>query len=437
MKFRFLILLASISVMSCAERPVTLECASRMDCEDGNSCTDNPCNESAADPVEWFCEEPSVLDDGALCDLDFGSGAQDGFCSTPENQGTACNDENECTIDSCDVSGAENACVNDGEAALDAACDFGGAGVCDGQGVCGECNDNADCSGSADRPLCRTEVSPRVCVECLEQDDCDGNPGGPNCNIITKQCDMGCDDDTECASEPGRPKCFVPGSGSFGSCVECITSADCSGATPFCLANQCTQQPTFQGAFTLDCAALGVLPVNNISVIVEAIPQGTVTAGEPIDIEFRVVETSLTLALLQAFADSDCSPDPEEVARILPDGAESPPGTSRLGQVSLAAASGGTGSAVANTRAQDVEIDNPLTIPDLATGTGTFTPAPGATTLSIGLDAITMHLLAPAQVCGVSTLLVPVECPCADLASPPAMCGLGEPVGTIDITVEN
>lgn len=421
----------------CTEGPITLECVNEKDCEDGNSCTANPCENAADDPSAWFCEAPTELPDGTVCDLDLGSGALDGFCNagtclvdecTAATADTACDDQNPCTVDSCDPSGLTNVCVNDAEAAFGQTCDFNGVGICDGMGTCGECNENADCTEDPDKLLCQTEESPRVCVECLSSLDCVDDPDGENCNIVTKECDEGCESDNDCSSEPVRDRCFLPGGG-LGSCVECLTSADCSGDTPFCEGNQCTAQPTFSGTITVDCAALGTLPVNDIQVTVEAIPQGVVTAGEPIDIVFNVVETALDFPILGAF--EGCP------IEMLEDGAEFEPGTPLTGQIRLEAVSGGSGNVVASTVAQELPIVNPLAIPDIATGTATFTPETGASTLSIGLDTITMYLVAPANPVGCAgALLTSVECPCADLSEPPSMCGLDAPTGTIEIPIE-
>ncbi len=439
----FIMLLAgSVLGFGCAQPPVTLECASERDCEDGNSCTDNPCNNASDDPSDWGCEDATVLVDGTVCDIEFGSAAQDGFCGsgicvaercTVENAPVACGDENQCTVDSCDVSG-EASCVNDAAAAFDATCDFNGTGVCDGEGVCGDCNDNDDCTADPDKGLCQTEASPRVCVECLSSLDCVEHPDGENCNVVTKECDPGCESDNDCSAEPVRDRCFLPGGG-LGSCVECLSSADCSGETPFCESNQCTAQPTFRGTIIVDCAALASpispgLAVNDIRVVVEAIPQGPVTAGQPVEIVFNVVETALDFPILGAF--EGCPID------VLQDDIEQEPGMPLEGEIRLESVSGGSGNVIARTVNQSLPIVNPLSIPDIATGTGTFTPEVGATTLSIGLDSIKMHLVAPANPNGCAgELLTPVDCPCADLASPPNMCGLDEPTGTIDIPIDN
>ncbi|MFN2426118.1 MAG: dockerin type I domain-containing protein [Candidatus Binatia bacterium] len=73
------------------------------DCDDGNGCTDDSCNE-ATDSCDTV-NNTDPCDDGVFCVVD-------GTCADGDCVGTArdCGDENACTDDSCDEAG--DACVN-------------------------------------------------------------------------------------------------------------------------------------------------------------------------------------------------------------------------------------------------------------------------------------------------------------------------------------
>lgn len=131
------------------------------------------------------------------------------------------------------------------------ACAFSGPLV----GQCLECtaDDRARCTG--DTPLCNTQTG--TCVACLSNAECGG--ATPLCDSTTARC-------VSCAVDPARacvdsalPACrttgplagrcaqcttadtracaplgFVRCDEAAGACVECLSSADCSGARPFC-----------------------------------------------------------------------------------------------------------------------------------------------------------------------------------------------------------
>lgn len=104
----------------------------------------------------------------------------------PDGSGTVCSTETDCPESTAQLDGRV-------------------ASVCDDDlGSCQECAEDSDCS--EERPYCALEEwsGTRQCFECKTEDDCSGE--SPVCNLIAP----------------------VGGTARAGSCVECVTTADCS-----------------------------------------------------------------------------------------------------------------------------------------------------------------------------------------------------------------
>lgn len=137
----------------------------------------------------------------------------------------ACASDANCggTTPACEVWGACGQC----SATNGTAC-TGGTGVCDyPSGTCVACEFNSDCSGSS--PTCNTTT--HTCKPCATNADCAGNPGGQACQTTGMKAGscVICAVDSDCPTM-AAPKCDT----TANECVACLTSADCSGATPEC-----------------------------------------------------------------------------------------------------------------------------------------------------------------------------------------------------------
>ena len=105
-----------------------------VDCNDNNECTIDTCDAGNCS---------NTPDTGASCDGGAGTCDVQGVCQPNDLCiGVDCNDNNECTIDVCDP--ADGSCSNTPDSG--ASCD-GGAGTCDAQGVC---QANASCEYTQD-----------------------------------------------------------------------------------------------------------------------------------------------------------------------------------------------------------------------------------------------------------------------------------------------
>jgi Cys-rich repeat protein len=128
----------------------------------------------------------------------------------------------------------------------DAACGLSTLHCDTASGSCVACVSDADCAGGADK---RCDAALHQCVQCGVDGDC---PSGEVCVIATARCATSCSSITDCITSgyvcdltrdicvrcfvdamcdltPQTPKCAAD-----GTCVECTSDANCSGATPRC-----------------------------------------------------------------------------------------------------------------------------------------------------------------------------------------------------------
>jgi formylglycine-generating enzyme required for sulfatase activity len=116
-------------------------------------------------------------------------------------QDSDCNLGQVCTNNAC-MAGCRSArdCPAEKPECLDGACQK-------------TCESDADCGGG------RCDLDAKVCIDCLDSADCDL---GKLC--IDQTCTVGCERDRDCPME--SPKC-APDEGDHGTCVECMTNAQC------------------------------------------------------------------------------------------------------------------------------------------------------------------------------------------------------------------
>ncbi len=161
-------------------------------CDDSNPCTTDSCDESTG------CSHEPVPD-GTICndsDLCVGVGkCKSGFCEF--EQSAECDDENECTKDSCEPStGCRFEPLPDGSECY--------AGAC-GQAMCinAECTvtEPIDCDdgNSCTRNFCSPKVG------CMAEQKEDGTPCGECGVCVSGECDPGPACKSACACSHGRP----------------------------------------------------------------------------------------------------------------------------------------------------------------------------------------------------------------------------------------
>ena len=209
-------------------------------CNDGNVCTTDSCRAGACSAVGVPAGTTGLCADGDACSGDptnlcvgcatIGNcSGETPYCNMMTNEcvgcitSADCNDDNACTSDVCTASTCSNTSL-----AAGASC---AGGVCNGAPIlpmCVSCLTAADC---ADTNPCTTEA----CV-------------ANNCALF--------------AVEPGTPGmcsganvCSGPMGTPVNTCVECVTDAQCSGATPLCntASNACVACMGDFGADGLAC----------------------------------------------------------------------------------------------------------------------------------------------------------------------------------------
>ena len=137
------------------------------------------------------CTDNSQCNDDVACTVD--ECGSDGRCSN-EPQDGLCNDDDECTIDACD---AVDGCL-DPQPDEGADCGDGGD-VCDPEGACVECIDDAADAGQDSgcapaTPICDDDA----CVECVGDADCGDDLYCQDGVCVGCTTDRHCDDGLDC-----------------------------------------------------------------------------------------------------------------------------------------------------------------------------------------------------------------------------------------------
>ena len=223
--------IVALFLVCCADVQSPSLCAGVV-CEDENGCTVDSCN-----PVDGTCLNVEV-DDGAFCDFDGAPGqCGAGVCENAalcNDAPVRCNDENECTEDLCNASNGQ--CSND--AGTDGvSCDFGGDpgictnGVCDDAMLCSgmDCNDEESCTTDTCDP------GTGICGHEPRTDTCQSQSGSffflgdcMNGTCVLRSCALpfDCDDNNECTQD---------GCDSNGQCIITkLNSGSCNFGTGMC-----------------------------------------------------------------------------------------------------------------------------------------------------------------------------------------------------------
>jgi len=250
MKLRLVFVPLALAVLNACTCADGIHCSDRQDCS-------NPkkpyCAPALGACVECIGDEMCL--DGYICNA---NGACEAGCRSEADRcalgrfclaGVGCV---ECQTDLQCGAGrvcANNACVP-GCSAANTQCPTGL--VCDVQnGRCVGCIDNGNCTTP---PLLLCDPASQTCVQCLTGADC-RDPSKPVCDPLSHTC-VKCAADSDCpAGNVCRNNACVPGCnaqhpcpsgqvcGPNGTCVQCLSDAQCAGATPRCntATNTCVQ----------------------------------------------------------------------------------------------------------------------------------------------------------------------------------------------------
>ncbi len=240
-------------------------------CDDGNPCTTDSCLSGIG------CQHQNrsgTCDDGNACTINDSCGTHDGEwnCKGTEiNPSIYCNDNNDCTLDTCDpASGCQhspqvgNSC-NDHDACTinDVCVAVGDSAECQGQAVdpATYCDDNNECTNDyCDSSLGCKHSNKQDGYPCDDENACTGTPGNPD-HCSNGTCQPGapvvCNDDNICTDDSCNPSTgcvFTPVAGrscddgdpcslndtcdSDGVCVAGTDTRDCEDGNP-CTTNWC------------------------------------------------------------------------------------------------------------------------------------------------------------------------------------------------------
>lgn len=229
-----------------------VECVMASQCDDGVACTvdacsaSNTCTHTAVAAGSVGACAGGLVCSGApgnvcvQCVTNAQCGGTAPLCDTTTNRcvqcldATSCNDGNACTGDLCTSNVCSNPVLPSGTACA--------TGVCDGSpaALCVACvNDLPDlmtdtgCTAAA--PLCDvTAAGGPACVACISAADC------ADTNVCTTEACVAnaCEITGVAAGTAGTCAdalvCSGPSGTTPNSCVECVSNAECSGATAFC-----------------------------------------------------------------------------------------------------------------------------------------------------------------------------------------------------------
>ena len=266
------------ALLGCKHTPADLLC------DDGNPCTADLCSSEDGcqhGPVEGQCDDgdPCTVADTCLQSQCVGTPiALEGCCNVDND----CQDENECTLDKCDLE--SHLCQHLAGPFQLALCDADGDGCTEDRCIAGTCSGGTkiDCglpSGPCLTMQCQsTTATEHECVEiaqepgtpcedglfCTVGETC--NPGGGctegadrDCSSLVGACQVAsCDEETDqCQATPvdDQTVCDADGDGCTvaDSCQDglCLPGAiaDCSGDVPTCFAGVCVSK----GADQYEC----------------------------------------------------------------------------------------------------------------------------------------------------------------------------------------
>jgi hypothetical protein len=202
--------------------------------------------------------------------------------------GADCADGNVCTTDTCTMGRCTNPAV--------AAGSMGGCAagrVCSGAptNMCVECVTNAQCGGAT--PVCDTASN--VCVQCLSDTNCSG--ATPVCNTTTRLC-VQCTSNAQCGG--ATPFC----DGATSTCRGCIAASECADAnactTDTCTAGVCSN-PAVAAGMMGSCAAGLVCSGAPTNLCVQCVTNAQCSGATP------VCNTGTGMCMAGCLADADCN----------------------------------------------------------------------------------------------------------------------------------
>lgn len=189
---------------------------SALDCNDGNPCTGDACNEGGNACVHTDNTDP--CDDGLFCTS--GDACSGGACA---GAALDCGDGNACTDDSCDDT--LDACVNANNTApcsdslFCTTGDLCGGGTCSGVAVV--CNDGNACTNdSCDEATNACVSASATCGDGVVDAACGEACDAPG----TEVCNNGVDDDGDGLGDCTDPQCVVPGLDGCNGLCEIVAS---------------------------------------------------------------------------------------------------------------------------------------------------------------------------------------------------------------------
>lgn len=243
-----------------------------LECDDGDACTSDRCEEPGtcvSDAVLGCCSEPATCP-GAAClsptceDMACGTTPIPGCCTSDVD----CDDGNSCTDDACDGSGTctnslrLGCCRSDGECGDGDPCtlDLCEDEACTSAPVPGCCTDDSDCDDgnacTADvcptpGAACESSLIPGCCVDDTDCDDSDSctidvcTDGGGTCmHDPDPRCcatDFDCDDGNQCTTDSCVERSCV--NAAMGCCGDdsCDDGDECT--LDVCDGSACTHMP--------------------------------------------------------------------------------------------------------------------------------------------------------------------------------------------------
>ncbi|MBS2021344.1 MAG: hypothetical protein JST92_02970 [Deltaproteobacteria bacterium] len=242
------------------------QCQPGQDCAHDNTCQKIVCasDDDCVNPATPKCDTTASNCVACLGDGDCPNGSTCQADHTCQAQTNACKKDDDCASNvsapHCKVaSSGTNVCVacrNPGDCGAGVTCpnDCGAQAVCTLSNTCLSiaCASDNDCTQPT-RPHCKGGGSSAtgVCVACTTAAQCGA---GERCTS-DNQCVPVCTAASEAQDCPtNTPKCKESPAGN--SCVQCLTNAQCSGATPTCSAtNTCIPTPQTGCQSDNDCPA--------------------------------------------------------------------------------------------------------------------------------------------------------------------------------------
>lgn len=183
-------------------------------CSDEDPCTQDACDEDTGECVyDTAGANGTPCDDGEVCTVD--DACDGGVCAGALN---ACDDQNPCTIDSCDP--ASGACVNDPGPLEGQGCFDGNlctlATVCEGGDCVGDtvvCDDGDDCTADSCDPAtgqCLFDATINLGEPCDDGSVCTEGDACADLGCVGDPVD--CVDDNECTEDSCDPQagCIYP-----------------------------------------------------------------------------------------------------------------------------------------------------------------------------------------------------------------------------------